>query len=73
MTTDRFANRDAVRLKIEWEGGVFEALDYGLNASDMPEGDQELMNAWSDLEVAWNAMQPLIIRVDMLIYGEAND
>lgn len=49
----RFASRAEVASKVEWEGGVAEALDYGLKSEDMPEGDHELEGAWNRMEEAY--------------------
>jgi hypothetical protein len=63
----RFANREELAAKIEWEGGFPDALDYGIKAADMPEGDTELAEAWSALEAAWNAVGPPLERVGDLL------
>lgn len=47
MTPARFAG------KVEWEGGVFEALDYGLEHTRLDPDDSaaaELRAAWAELE-----------------------
>lgn len=39
--------------KVEWEGGVLEALDYGLKHTHLDPADHEaaaLREAWADLE-----------------------
>lgn len=41
--------------KVEWEGGITGALDYGLRAEDCRPG--ELRDAWEKLELKWAAMQ----------------
>jgi hypothetical protein len=50
----RFENRDQLAAKIEWEGGVLEAVDYGIRSTDMPEGDVELEELWKELEDAYS-------------------
>jgi len=65
--SDRFENRAALAGKIEWEGGLMEALDYGIKTEDMPEGDTELIEAWSKLEAAYRAVEPLAEAVDKLL------
>lgn len=65
--TDQYPDRLAVASKVEWEGGLIDALGYGIHAKDMPAGDTELTAAWTALENAWNAMQPLITAVDALL------
>lgn len=41
--------------KVEWEGGITDALDYGLKAEDCEPGD--LRTAWEKLELQWAAIQ----------------
>jgi len=49
----RFENRAELAAKIYWEGTLEDALDYGIKASDMPEGDRDLEIAWANMENAW--------------------
>lgn len=49
MTAEDFA------AKVEWEGGVTSALDYGLKATDLPENSDDPLTA--DLRAAWTALQ----------------
>lgn len=65
--THRYEDRLAVAGKIEWEGGIMEALDYGVRAEHMPEGDKELIRAWSALEDAYRAVKKLADAVDDLL------
>lgn len=68
----RFEDRAAVAGKIEWEGGIMEALDYGIKSADMPLGDDELTAAWDKLAVAYRALTPLVGAVAKLL-NEARD
>jgi hypothetical protein len=63
-----YATREEVRGKVEWEGGLTAALDYGLDTGDMPEGDTELREAWDKLATAYKALAPLSRAVDDLLY-----
>jgi len=54
-----FKDRAAVAAKVEWEGGVMDALDYGIHAVDMPVGDKELIAAWTALENVRDGYQEL--------------
>jgi hypothetical protein len=63
----KFEDRQAVASKIGWEGGIWEALEYGIKTEDMPEGDTELAEKWEALrtafasaEAAWNAVSALL-------------
>ena len=47
MTEEEFAN------KIEWEGGIIGALEYGLRAKDLADRNSELYTAWKDLQQIW--------------------
>jgi len=57
--TDRFESREDLAAKIEWEGGLMEALDYGITTEMMPEGDTELTEAWSKLEASFRETSKL--------------
>src|SRR5690606_27568521 len=49
---DGYQTREQVAEKVDWEGGIPEALEYGLTVDDMPAGDEELRAAWGRLEAA---------------------
>lgn len=51
--------------KIEWEGGIVDALEYGLKYSDCEPG--ELRNAWEKLEVKWATIQDEINAVEDIL------
>lgn len=51
--------------KIEWEGGIIEALDYGLKPADAPEGP--LRDAWTRAYDLWQQMEPVIREIDELL------
>jgi hypothetical protein len=65
--SDRFESRAALAGKIEWEGGLMEALDYGIHVGDMPEGDAELTEAWSRLEASYRETARLAEVVEKLL------
>ena len=41
--------------KIEWEGGIYAALDYGLKSSDLDPDDESV----KDLREAWRALEDI--------------
>lgn len=53
---------DDVANKIEWEGGIISALEYGIHADDIE--DEELANLWEQLEQAYNPVHKLIILIE---------
>lgn len=53
--------------KVDWEGGIFEALRYGLRASDLKDQNSELAKQWAELESRWNDLLPLVNNVQMLL------
>jgi hypothetical protein len=56
--------------KVDWEGGVFEALAWGLSHTHLNPDDpssRDLRQAWHELETAYQAMRPLECRVDALL------
>lgn len=56
MTDEEFAN------KVDYEGGTFSALEYGMKAADLKNKDGELYAAWLELENKYKEMQPLCNR-----------
>jgi hypothetical protein len=55
--------------KVDWEGGIFGALEYGLHESeleDTPE-NQKLIFAWRDLRERFDEMQEAITEVEDLL------
>lgn len=38
--------------KVDWEGGVEAAMEYGLQSSELPDG--ELKDAWVEVEKYWS-------------------
>ena len=47
-------NREDFIAKIDWEGGILGALDYGLRSEDCD--DPELKTTWQQLETWYNNM-----------------
>jgi hypothetical protein len=63
-----FSSRAALAARIDAQGGeVVDALDYGITAGWMPEGDEELKDAWSALDEAWAELVPLAKAVENLL------
>lgn len=65
--SDRFEDREDLAAKIEWEGGLMEALDYGIKTEMMPEGDAELTEAWAKLEASFRETSRLADAVQELL------
>ena len=65
--SDRFEDREALAAKVSWEGGILEALDYGITTEMMPEGDTELTEAWAKLEASFRETSRLADAVEKLI------
>lgn len=63
----RYESRMDLACKIDWEGGIFDSLDYGIRAGDMPEGDDELIEAWTALDVAYKVVAEAADRVSKLL------
>lgn len=64
MTVEEFSS------KVEWEGGIFGALEYGLHADQLDSEDSastELRKAWADLESAYNELRPFVGMVESIL------
>jgi hypothetical protein len=53
----KFENRQELADKIEWEGGLEDALDYGIKSSDLPESETKLIAAWALMEEAFDELE----------------
>lgn len=58
-------SRDALAQKVEWEGGAFEALRYGLRSRDI--ADAELAAMWHEMETLYERISPVAWRIDALL------
>lgn len=59
MTLEDFA------AKVDWEGGVIDAIDYGLKPEDAPEG--ELRDLWRQACDLFKQMEPITNRIGELL------
>ena len=66
LTPDEFAS------KVEWEGGVIDALEYGLRETEMDGSDPAFQTAWAALREQWDVIRPYIDKVEQILetYGE---
>ena len=57
-------NEDEFLGKVEWEGGVLDALEYGLKAEHLKDQNRTLFIQWRLLEKAWKSFQPTLGAVE---------
>lgn len=62
-----YDTRQNLANKIEWEGGIYGALEYGITAGDINQGDTELVEAWTSLEEAYRAFEAAAGAVEALL------
>ena len=58
-------NRDRLATKVEWEGGVLAAIEYGIR-SNMIE-DKDLRAVWKELEERYLALTPIVDRLEEML------
>jgi hypothetical protein len=58
MTEDEFL------AKVEWEGGVVDALEYGLRADMLKDRSSELFKLWRKLDSKWDKLKPSLAAVE---------
>ena len=62
--------------KVEWEGGILEALDYGLKHTDLAADDPDaadLRAGWKTLEEMYEEMKPALHDMEGLLEGLEED
>jgi hypothetical protein len=69
----RYEDRQELSTKIDYEGGIFDALQYGITSADMPEGDTDLTAAWNILDVAWVQARAAAAAVEKLLPPPAGE
>lgn len=57
--------------KIDWEGGIIGALEYGLTADDVEPGS--MRDAWRKLDELWAPMEDAIADVQAIIDEAADE
>lgn len=56
--------------KVEWEGGITAALEYGLKHTHLDPGDpkaENLRDAWAELERIWESASDLMNDVGLML------
>lgn len=66
MQGDEMYTKEEFFGKIEFEGGIVEALVYGLKSADCEPGDAR--NLWEKLETAYSQLDPLVDEFYDLMY-----
>lgn len=59
--------------KIEWEGGVLAALEYGLTEDDLEQKDTALYKSWRALRSAYQSLLPLLRDVEKALESYDDD
>ncbi len=55
--------------KIEWEGGIYDALEYGLKHTDLDEGeDDSLRSAWAEAEALYARLEQAIEAIESTLH-----
>lgn len=47
--------------KVDWEGGVLAALEYGVRAEDIE--DPKLRALWEQVEIGYRSLTPLVTQI----------
>ena len=51
--------------KIQWEGGILDAVEYGIHATDIE--DEDLAELWSELEFEYESVKEIVDNIDLYI------
>jgi hypothetical protein len=69
MTSERGTwTKEDVRDKVDWEGGIDAALQWGLTYEKIQAGP--LRDAWREMELAWTEFDELRNEVDKLLWSD---
>jgi hypothetical protein len=62
MRTNYKLSLGRLATKVEWEGGVLEAIQYGIKGADI--ADPRVAEEWRQLEQMWSAMEPALVAMN---------
>jgi hypothetical protein len=68
MSDETLFDRRSLADKVEWEGGVFAALRYGIRSEDI--ADDEVAALWAEMEDLYLAITPISNRIAVLLNAE---
>ncbi len=68
---DRKLEAEELSAKIDWEGGVYEALKSGLNSDDID--DEELSSIWAELEESFVDFESLVEKFEIALELKRNE
>lgn len=54
-----------LRGKVDWEGGVLDAIEYGIKPAEVPEG--ELRDLWTQACALHEQLDPVLERIGKLL------
>lgn len=63
MNTDKTISIASLAKKVEWEGGVLAALEYGIRTDEIE--DPALRSLWEQVETRYRALTPLITEITL--------
>ena len=65
MTTCQMMNAQGLARKVEWEGGVIAALEYGIRSEEID--DPELSALWHRMETLYDQLRPCVRAANRLM------
>jgi hypothetical protein len=61
----RLLGIDELASKVRWEGGILDALEYGIGSEEI--ADPELATIWSRMEQLYNDLRPVMKQAQRLL------
>lgn len=58
-------NNEQLANKIDWEGGIIAAIEWGIHAGDIE--DPEVASLWAEIEVGYSLLYPAFSRLNELL------
>ena len=55
-------SNDRLTRKVDWEGGIIAALDYGIRSEQI--ADPEIAALWHEAEAIYDALAPVLLDLD---------
>lgn len=65
MATESKYSKDELQDKIDWEGGILAAIEYGIYSTDI--ADPKIAKLWDEAVALYDELSPILSQLEELL------